>query len=82
MVDLLVGTTRVTKALMDGGSDPNLMYLDTFEGWGLPVTSPKAAHTYSTVWSRANNPSLLDGSPCRSPLETRATTALRCSHSR
>jgi hypothetical protein len=32
IVDLLVGTNRLTKALMDGGSGLNLMYLDTFEG--------------------------------------------------
>jgi hypothetical protein len=31
----LVGMTRLTKALMDAGSDLNLMYLDTFEGLGL-----------------------------------------------
>jgi hypothetical protein len=35
IVDLLVGTTRLTKALVDGGSGINLMYLDTFEGLGL-----------------------------------------------
>jgi hypothetical protein len=28
-------TTRLTKALMDGGSGLNLMYLDTFEGLRL-----------------------------------------------
>jgi hypothetical protein len=31
IVDLLVRMTRLTKALMDGDSDLNLMYLDTFE---------------------------------------------------
>jgi hypothetical protein len=35
IVDLLVGTTRLTKALMDGGIGLNLMYLDTFKGLGL-----------------------------------------------
>jgi hypothetical protein len=35
MVDPLVRTTRLTKALMDGGNGLNLMYLDTFEGLGL-----------------------------------------------
>jgi hypothetical protein len=35
IVDPLVGTTRLTKALMDGGSSFNHMYLDTFEGLGL-----------------------------------------------
>jgi hypothetical protein len=34
-VDPLVWTTRLTKALMDGGSGLNLMYLNTFEGMGL-----------------------------------------------
>jgi hypothetical protein len=35
IVDPLVGTTRLTKALMDEGSGLTLMYLDTFEGLGL-----------------------------------------------
>jgi hypothetical protein len=35
IIDPLVGTTRLTKALMNGGSSLNLMYLDTFEGLGL-----------------------------------------------
>jgi hypothetical protein len=35
IIDMLVGMTRLTKALMDGGSDLNLMYLDTFEGLAL-----------------------------------------------
>jgi hypothetical protein len=35
IVEPLVGTTRLTKVLMDGGSDLNLMYLDTFKGLGL-----------------------------------------------
>jgi hypothetical protein len=35
IVDPLVGTTRLTKVLMYGGSGLNLMYPDTFEGLGL-----------------------------------------------
>jgi hypothetical protein len=35
IVELLVGTTRLTKVLMDRGSGLNLMYLNTFEGLGL-----------------------------------------------
>jgi hypothetical protein len=35
IVDLLVRTTRLTKALMDGASSLNLMYLDTVRGLGL-----------------------------------------------
>lgn len=35
IVDPLVGTTRLTKSLMDGGSGLNLMYLDTFVELGL-----------------------------------------------
>jgi hypothetical protein len=33
--DRLVGTTRLTKALMDGASSLNLMYLNIFDGLGL-----------------------------------------------
>jgi hypothetical protein len=35
IVDPLVEMTWLTKALMDGGSGLNLMYLDTFKGLGL-----------------------------------------------
>jgi hypothetical protein len=35
IVDPLVRMTRLTKALMVGGSGLNIMYLDTFEGLGL-----------------------------------------------
>jgi hypothetical protein len=35
IVDPLVRMTRLTKALMDGGSGLNLMYLHTFEGLSL-----------------------------------------------
>jgi hypothetical protein len=35
IVDPLVEMTRLTKALMDGGNGPNLMYHDTFEGLEL-----------------------------------------------
>jgi hypothetical protein len=35
IVDLLVGMTRLTKALVEGGSGLNLMYLNTFDGLGL-----------------------------------------------
>jgi hypothetical protein len=34
IVDPLVGTIRLTKALMDEGGGLNLMYLNTFEGLG------------------------------------------------
>jgi hypothetical protein len=32
IVDPLVGTTQLIKALMDGGRGLNLTYIDTFEG--------------------------------------------------
>jgi hypothetical protein len=35
VVDPLVGMTRLTKVLMDGGNSLNLMYPDTFDGLGL-----------------------------------------------
>jgi hypothetical protein len=69
-----VGMTRLTKALMDGGSGLNLMYLDTFEGLGLTHDTfegllTKAVHIHSTEWSRATNLSPSGGSLCRSPSE-------------
>jgi hypothetical protein len=77
IVDPLVRMTRLTKALMDGGSGLNLMYLDTSRGWGSLVTSSKAAHIHSTECSWAGNPSPSGGSLCQSPIEMRATIALR-----
>jgi hypothetical protein len=35
IVDPLVKTTRLIKALMDGGSDLNHMYPDSFKGPGM-----------------------------------------------
>jgi hypothetical protein len=35
VVNPLVGMTRLTKALLDGGNDLNLIYIDPFEGLGL-----------------------------------------------
>jgi hypothetical protein len=35
ILDMLVGMTQLTKALIDGGSGLNLMYLNIFEGLGL-----------------------------------------------
>jgi hypothetical protein len=35
VVDPLVGMTRLTKDLMDGGNDLNLVYLTTFDGLEL-----------------------------------------------
>jgi hypothetical protein len=51
IVDPLVGTTQLTKALMDGGISLNLMYLDTFDGLGLTQISSKEAHIHSLEWS-------------------------------
>jgi hypothetical protein len=50
IVDPLVGTTRLTKALMDGGSGINLMYLDTFEVLGLgPKLLKTSPHQFYRV---------------------------------
>jgi hypothetical protein len=35
IINPLARTTQLTKALLDGGSSLNLMYLNTFEGLGL-----------------------------------------------
>jgi hypothetical protein len=70
IVNPLVETTRLTKALMDGVAASTSCTSTLLRGWGLPVISSKAAHTLSMEWSHTNNPSLLGGSPCRSPSET------------
>jgi hypothetical protein len=31
-----VGSKRFTKVLMDGGNDLNIMYIETFDGLGIP----------------------------------------------
>jgi hypothetical protein len=52
IVDSLVRMTWLTKALMDGGSNLNLMYLDTFEGLGLGQDMPKTSlHPFYEVVS-------------------------------
>ena len=35
MVDPIVGTKRLTKVLMDGGSDLNIMYAETLDAMGI-----------------------------------------------
>jgi hypothetical protein len=82
IVDPLVGTTRLTKALMDGDSSLNLMYLGTFEGLGLACDHSKAALTHSMGLFRASNQSLSTGSLCRPPSKMRVTTAPRRLRSR
>jgi hypothetical protein len=80
IIDPLVRTTRLTKALMDGSSGLNLMYLDTFKGLGLtPDKLQSSPHPfYGVVPGKHSAP--LDGSPYRSPLGTQATTTQRCLH--
>jgi hypothetical protein len=77
MVDPLVGTTRLYKDLMDGGSASTSCTLKPSRGWGLPVTSSKVAHTHSTEWSRENNLFPSGRLICPSPLETQASTATK-----
>ena len=35
MVDLIIGTKRLTKVLMDGGSSLNIMYAETLDAMGI-----------------------------------------------
>jgi hypothetical protein len=50
IVEPLVGTTWLTKALMDGGSGLNLMYLNSFEGLGLTQDQLQSSpHTFYRV---------------------------------
>ena len=38
MVDPVVGGTRLTKVLMDGGSGLNILYAEALEGMGIPMS--------------------------------------------
>ena len=38
MVDPVVGCTRLTKVLMDGGSGLNILYAETLKGMGIPMS--------------------------------------------
>ena len=35
MVDPIIGTKRLTKVLMDGGSGLNIMYIETLDAMGI-----------------------------------------------
>ena len=35
VVDPIIGTKRLTKVLMDGGSDLNIMYAETLDAMGI-----------------------------------------------
>ena len=35
MVDLIIGTKRLTKVLMDGDSGLNIMYVETLDAMGI-----------------------------------------------
>jgi hypothetical protein len=52
----LVGMTRLTKALMDGGSDLNLMYLDSFEGLGLGKDRLKTSPPFMLIKHQFHTP--------------------------
>ena len=38
MVDPVIGGTRLTKVLMDGGSGLNILYAETLRGMGIPMS--------------------------------------------
>jgi hypothetical protein len=35
IVEAIMGSERLSKVLMDGGSDLNIMYIETFDGLGI-----------------------------------------------
>jgi hypothetical protein len=82
IVDPMVGTTRLTKALMDGAAASTSCTSIPLMDWGLPRTSSRVAHTHFTKWSQVSSPSTSDESPCQSPWGTQATTAPKCFHSK
>ena len=38
VVDPVIGGTRLTKVLMDGGSGLNILYAETLRGMGIPMS--------------------------------------------
>jgi hypothetical protein len=51
VVSLIVGTTCLTKVLMDGGSGLNRLYISTLDKMGIPQNSlhPSKAPFYGIV---------------------------------
>ena len=51
MVDPIVGSKRLTKVLMDGGSGLNILYADTFNAMGIDRASlrPSGAPFHDVV---------------------------------
>jgi hypothetical protein len=48
-VDPIIGNTQLTKVLMDGGSDLNIMYAKTLDAMGINRTQLARAEHLSTV---------------------------------
>ena len=51
MVSPIVGTTRLTKVLMDGGSGLNILYASTLDKMGIPRSNqcPSKAPLYGII---------------------------------
>ena len=64
MVSLIVGTTRLTKVLMDGGSGLNILYASTLDKMGISWSNlrPSKAPFYGIFLGRKPCPSGVSGS--------------------
>ncbi|XP_066392322.1 uncharacterized protein [Miscanthus floridulus] len=82
MVSLIMGTTCLTKVLMDEGSDLNMLYANTLNKMGIPWSSlcPRMALFYRIVLGWKLCP--LGASGSTSPLSSRTTSTRSPSPSR
>ena len=49
VVDPVISNMRLSKVLMDGGSNLNVLYLDTSEAMGIPQAAPRDFHGFQGV---------------------------------
>lgn len=68
VVELVIGSKRLNKVLMDRGRDLNIMYIETSTDWGSHAPRYDQARCHSTVSSPKTKPTLSDGSHCPSRL--------------
>jgi hypothetical protein len=75
IVEPIVGSKRLTKVLMDGGSGLNIMYIKTFDGLGIPRSAmrPILVSFHGNITGHQAYPS--GGSPCLSHSGTPQTSA-------
>jgi hypothetical protein len=76
VVELVIGSKRLNKVLMDRGRDLNIMYIETSTDWGSHAPRYDQARCHSTVSSPTTRPTLLGRSLCSLCSTTPPTFAL------